>query len=414
MLTGIPEEPVTTVSRSREPEATAEKQRGVSLLDLLLLLMRARKLIGTCTLAVAVLASIVLLLMPNRYTAVARLMPPQQSQSSAIALLSQLNPLVASMGKDLLKNPSDLYVSILKSRVVADDLIASFNLQSVYDQKKLSDARERLASYSDISDGKDGLIIISVEDKDPKRAASMANAYVDELSKITQSLAVTEASQRRLFFERQLQTTKENLATAEAALKQSQETSGLLQLDGQAKAIIESVAALKAQLAAKEVQLERMRAFATEQNPDVASAKQELAGLREQLAKVEHSQVAGDGNLQVATSRMPAAGLEYVRRLRELKYQESLFEALAKQYEIAKIDETKNAVIIQVLDRAVEPDKRSRPKRMLIALICMFLAFIASCLYVALREDYARLCQSPAYAERVKLLLACFERRTRE
>jgi tyrosine-protein kinase Etk/Wzc len=359
---------------SQAPEGMGETDANnneIDILDLLIVLAKRKWLIVKVTLGAAVIAAIISLLIPNRYTATATIMPPQQTQSTSAMLMSQLagsglGSLASLAGKDLgLKNPNDLYIGMLKSRTVEDAIIAKFDFQKVYREKRLSDARKELEKAAEVNSGKDGLINISFEDKDPKRSAEVANAYVDELRILTQHLAVTEASQRRLFFEQQLQQAKDDLADAEVALKETQQKTGMIQLDSQSKAMIEAVGRIRAQISAKEVQLQAMGSFATEQNPDYVMARQELAGLRVQLAKFEQ-QPSDSGDPLVATGKIPAIGLEYVRRFREVKYREAIFELLAKQYEAAKLDEAKEAAVIQVVDPAVMPDRKSSPKRALI------------------------------------------------
>jgi uncharacterized protein involved in exopolysaccharide biosynthesis len=272
-------------------DGSSQKGSEISLLDLLIVLTRRRRdlLIGTA--AMAAFSTIVSFLLPNRFTATTVIFPPQQNTASAVALLGQLgnaSPLASLAGGSLgLKNPNDLQVAMLKSRTVEDAMVDRFHLKALYGNKRQSDARRGFEKAVDIENGlKDGLIRISVTDKDPNRAAEMSNAYVEEYKKLSATLAVTEASQRRLFFEQQLLEEKENLASAEEALKQIQQKTGLIQLDGQARAIIESVAELRGQVAAKEVQIRAMRQFAADANPDLQLAEQELAGLQNQLARM--------------------------------------------------------------------------------------------------------------------------------
>jgi uncharacterized protein involved in exopolysaccharide biosynthesis len=384
------------------PSASKVSRSGeCNALDLLIVLSERKRIILRTTLASAVLAAIVALLLPNRYTATTNILPPQQSQSLAGSMIGQLGalgPMAAMAQKDLgLKNPGDLYVGMLRSRTVADALIRRFDLLRVYRETKMSKARQDLGNASGIVVGKEGFVSISVEDKDPSRAPQIANAYVDELRKLTQDLAVTEAGQRRLFFEHQLELAKNNLADAEQALKQTEQTTGLIQLDGQAKAIIESVVKLRAAIAAKEIELHARRLFSTEQNPDVRLGEEQLSGMHAQLALLEkQSGGAGDvlgqapGNVQVPVGNVPEAGLQYVRKLRDVKYAETIFELLAKQYEAARLDEAKTAAIIQVLDPAIVPDRRSAPQRTLIVTIVTLLGFFGSVGYVLLAEALRR------------------------
>jgi capsule polysaccharide export protein KpsE/RkpR len=362
--------------------------------------------------AAGVVAAIISLFIPNRYTATTTLLPPQQQQSLSSALAAQFGGagmLGAIAGKDLgIKDPNDLYIGMLKSRVVADSLISKFDLMKVYGEKRVSDARKRLQGASDIQSGKDGIITVSVEDKDGKRAADVANAYVEELRRLTSTLAITEAGQRRLFFEQQLQRAKNDLSNAEAALKETQQRTGLIQLDGQAKAIIDSVASVRAQIAAKEVQLKAMQSFATEQSPDLVVLRQELIGLRTQLSKLEGQQNAGGGDIQVPTGRVPEAGLEYARRLRDVKYNEAIFELLAKQFEAARLDEARQGAVVQVVDPAVRPDRKSSPKRTLIVAMAMLLALFCAILWVLVSEALARVQNDPTRRQQLAELKQIF------
>jgi uncharacterized protein involved in exopolysaccharide biosynthesis len=363
-----------------------ESERNLTLSDLLQTAFKNRRFIGKVALACAVVAALVSLLLPNWYTATSIIMPPQQPQSAAAAIAGQLGAIAALAGgtsKDLgLKNPSDMYVGILKSRSIADELIKQFELQRVYREKRMTDTRRELDRHSVIRSGKDGLITIEVEDKDPNRAAKMANAYVQELYKANQRLAISEASQRRVFFEKQLEDEKQALSAAELELKKTQEATGMIQLSSQADAIIRAAASVRAQITAREVQLQVMRSFATEENSDVIRVKNEIAGLQSQLGKLENDEKLGGGNIQVPTGKVPQVGLEYLRRFREVKYHESIYELLAKQYEAARIDEGKNAPVIQVVDEAIPPDKKSSPPRTIIVLLCMIAGALLATLYV--------------------------------
>jgi len=395
-------------------EGAARGQPGeAQVLDLLIILSRRKHIILRTTLGVAVLAFGFSLCLPNRYTATASILPPQQVPSLAAAMAGQLGalgPMAALAQKDLgLKNPNDIYVGMLRSRTAEDALIGRFDLLRVYRVKRMSDARRKLENNSSIVLGKEGFVTISVEDKDRNRAPQIANAYVEQLRQLTQDLAVTEAGQRRIFFERQLQLARNNLADAEQALKQTEQSTGVIQLDGQAKAIIESVVRLRALMAAKEVELHAMRLFSTEQNPDVMLAEQKLSGLRTQLALLE-KQSGGPGDVQVPAGNVPEAGLQYVRKLRDLKYSEAIFDMLAKQSEAARLDEARTAAVIQVLDPAIAPDRKSSPQRTLIVVIVTMLGFFGSVGYVLSTEVLRRLHSDPAAHGRLAMLKAAVRR----
>ena len=211
-------------------------------------------------------------------------------------------------------------------------------------------------------DRKSGIISLTVEDRDPKRAADMANAFVEELKSLAGGLAISEAGQRRMFFEEQLRQTKVSLTRAEEEIKGFQQRTGMFQVDAQARAIIEGIARLRAGIAAKEVEAKVLRSFATAQNPDLQRVEEEIRALRIELEKVETSKGHGFDPL-MSSGRVPEMGTEYLRKLRQLKYNETLYELLSKQYELAKLDEARDAVVIQVIDRAVPPERKSRPAK---------------------------------------------------
>lgn len=344
----------------------------IGVVDILIVLAKHKKRIIGTTFVAALLSIGVSLILPSIYQATTRLLPPQQSQSGAMALLSQLGGVAGTAaGAAGLKNPNDLYIGMLKSRTVADRLIAQFDLKKVYNTDSQDIARQKLEANTNISSGKDGLITIDVEDKDRKRVAPLANAYVNELFMLTKTLAVTEASQRRVFYERQLEAAKDNLAKAEMELKSTLDTRGVISVDAESRAVLETVGKLKAQVSAKEIQLSSMRAFVTEANPDYRRVEEELIGLRAELSRLENGR--NDGSAGVAKQ----GGLENVKVLREVKYQQMLYELLAKQYEAARIDEAKDPSVIQVLDQAVEPERKSKPKRALIVLMLTLIAAVA-------------------------------------
>jgi uncharacterized protein involved in exopolysaccharide biosynthesis len=268
-----------------------------------------------------------------------------------------------------LKNPNDMYVAMLKSRTVEDAMVQHFGLMQQYHIRYLSDARKAFERQATVDgSGKDGLIHISIEDHDPRRAADLANGYIDQYRNLSKNLAITEAGQRALFFKQQLDDAKNSLANAEEALKQTEQTTGVIQIDSQARALIESAASLRAQITAREVQIQGMQTYATSENSQLVQAQRELDGLRAQLAKLGGSEDSGVGELMVPKGRVPEAGLEYARKLRDVRYNETIFEILARQFEVAKLDEAKEGSLIQVVDPAVPPDKRSFPKRGLIVI----------------------------------------------
>ena len=337
---------------------------------------------------------------PNSYTANAKILPPQQTQSMAsVAMASQLGPL-ASLGSSLgLRNTGDVYVSMLKSDTIANSLIDRFSLMSVYKSKWRVDAQKKLESRTDVVMSKDGVISVSVDDRSPQRAAELANGYIDELEKLAKRLAVTEAGKRRLFYESEVKSELDELSKAELGLKQTQEKTGIFTLESQAKAVIESVAALRATVAAQQIQVQAMRSFATPENPDLIKAENELAAAEAQLNRMEKRTGSGS-TLDMPLSAMPTAGLEYLRRYREVRYHESLFALLARQYEAARIDEGKDPVIIQELDKATPPEKKSSPHRAIILVIVVILAVVIAIMLAFFMERVEKAKENPQFAAR--------------
>jgi tyrosine-protein kinase Etk/Wzc len=383
-------------------------EEEISLLDIVIVIVQNRRLILKIAAYTMVIAVIVSLLLPIRYTATTSILPPQQTSSAGSALMAQLGNLssVASLagGSLGLKNPNDLQVAMLKSRTVEDAMLDRFHLVELFKVKQRSDARKQLENIVDIDNGaKDGLIRISVTDHDPRRAAEMANGYVEEFKRLSASLAVTEASQRRLFFEQQLTQAKDNLANAEEDLKKTGQKTGLIQLDSQTRATIELLANLRGQIAAKEVEISGMRSFATGENPELQMAEQQLAGLRLQEGKMGAAS-EGASNALIPKGSMQEAGIEYIRKLRDVKYFETIFDLLARQYEIAKVDEARQGATVQVVDRAIVPDRRSSPKRTLIVLGAAVFGLFLGGIWAFVREGLTRLSNNPAKHQRLESL----------
>jgi tyrosine-protein kinase Etk/Wzc len=393
-------------------ERNLEPETEVSLLDILVVLLERKRFIVRFVLGAAALAIVVSLLLPVRYEANIVLLPPAQNSSIGSSLLGQLGnmgalgSLASLAGGGLnLKNPADMYVSLLTSRTVEDAMIRRFGLMQEYHEKKMSDARKAFERRSTaVAGSKDGLIRLTVEDGDPKRAAELANGYVEEFRKLSGSLAITEAARRRLFFEQQLQHSKENLTAAEDAMTKTQQSTGVLQIDSQARALIESAAILRGQVVAKQVQIEGMRSFATDDNPNVILAKQELAALQSQLDRVAGSKQDLGSDINMSKGRVTQSGMEYVRRVRDLKYQETIFELLAKEFEVAKLDEAREGAIVQVVDVAVPPDRKSSPHRTLIVIGATILSFFVAVFWVLMGRGLKRTFEQPENRRRLEAI----------
>jgi tyrosine-protein kinase Etk/Wzc len=399
--------------RSEQTEPVDAFSEEVSLLYLLIILSRRRKFILGSTLTVTILAIIVSLLLPFQYTAITVVLPPGQNLSASSSFLGQIGgagALASVAGASLgIKNPSDLYVSLLRSRSLEDAMIQRFGLMSRYHAKKQSGARVALEGHTKVVVGpKDGLITIAVTDRDPKEAADLGNGYVEEFRNLSANLAITEASQRRVFFEQQLLQSKEDLAAAEEAMKNTEQSTGILQVDSQTRSLIEAAAALRAQIAASEVQIQTMRTYATENNSELVMNEQQLIALKDQLAKLAGTDPSAGAGFLLPKGKVPAASIEYLRRLRDMKYYETISELISKQYEMAKLDEARQGTALQVVDRALPPDSRSSPKRTIIVAAAMLLTFLGTCLWSLFAERLRGRKDSPQNRAYLKMLRATF------
>lgn len=370
---------------AREIKAPIPASDEISITDLLRVLFGRRLSIVRSMIIAAAISTAIVFLIPVKYSAEAVILSPQQTQPSlsAMAQLAGLGPASGLASLSLLsglgmRSTVDLYVGILQSRTIADGLIKKFNLKQVYKDKDFYATRKELARNTSIKASRDTLIHIRVEDRNPDRAAQLANAYVDELAEQNSRVALTEASQRRVFYENQLVKEKDALFDAEIALRNTQQATGLVAPTGQAEGLIRAVSQLHAEILTRQAQIEAMRAYAADDNPRFQMAKRELGALQAELKKLE--QGAHDpGSPEVPAGELPEAGLQYLRKYRDVKYHETLFEILSKQYEAARLDEAKSAPLVQVVDRAVPPERKSWPPRaLLIIVITVFVTFAYS------------------------------------
>lgn len=386
----------------QEVECVGKKE--FNLLDLVILFLKRIRLIMSITVGVAVLTAALTLTMPRIYQSTARIVAPRPESASS-ALMSRFSGGLggfdfASVG--IGGSGIDFYFGALKSPTIADAIIDRFNLMEVYKAKKRMSARKRLlASIKCEVEKRSGILSINVEDKDPQRARDIANALVEELEKRCNQIALTSTSKRRLFLENQLKQAHLALADAEVEFSTFQEGSGAIKIDEQARAVLQGIARLQANVAAKEIELKVMKTYATPYNRDVRKIEEELSGLQEQLKKLDIK----DGKTPtgiIPTGLLPGVGAEYVRKMREFKYQETLYEILAKQYEAARIAEAQEATVIQVLDAATVPEIPIRPKRKVIVLFVTALAFFFSTFGIFVADYIRRTLNDPGYREGIE------------
>lgn len=378
--------------------ASGDDDEGIDLLDLALPLAEHWKLLVLGPVVAGLLALGITFLIPKTYTSRTVFLPPQQQQSAAASAIAQLGALSGLVGSAAgLKSPADQYVALLQSTTVADRLIDEFKLMQVYDEEFRFKAREELAKNVRVSLGKkDGLISIEVDDKDPQRAADIANRHLDELRRLTSQLALTEAQQRRVFFEAQLTQTRDRLTQAQQALQASGFSQGALKAD--AKAAAEGYARLRAEATAAEVRLQTLRRNLADNTPEVQQAQSTLGALRAQLGKLEES-------TDLST------GPDYVSKFREFKYQETLFDLFARQYELARLDESREGALIQVVDVAKPAEWKSKPKRALIAVATAMTALLILCVFAIVRHAWHLAATRPETASKIAGLRAALGRR---
>lgn len=384
-------------SNTYDEPSSSEQGSSIHFLDLFKIILENLRLLIITPLFAGVIALAISFLLKPSFTANTRFLPPQQPQSAAASMLQSLGALGGLAGAATgLKNPNDQFISFLKSRTIGDALVEDFKLMERYDSKFRQGAREKLAQLTTISTGKDNLITVSFEDKNPEFAAAVANAYPRELQKLVGRLALTEAQLRRSFFEKQLASTKKALASAQQNLAASGVSASALNLTPQTA--LESTARLKALVTAQEVRIASMRSYLTDAAPDVRQALSELQALRAQLKRAEQEQPANKNDDA------------YIANLREYKYQEVLFELFSKQFEIARIDESRDGASIQIIDPAIPPERPSRPKKAVIAIATSLITGFSLLMFLFLRHWVRIASQDPAFSNRLQELALAWKR----
>jgi tyrosine-protein kinase Etk/Wzc len=374
----------------KKTDQTEMNEGEINLLELLQVIVRRKMVIIKFCSAVAIVSLCFSIIMKNIYTATAKVLPPQKDSAGGLsALLGQAGGLAGlAAGSMGLGGSSDLYLGILKSRSVADAVITKLELQKDFDTKNIDDTRKKLETVVRFKAGKDGIINIDADSKDPKMAALLANTFVEELGRRSVQLNLSKAGNERAFLEKRLEVVKQDLKNAENEMKAFQEKYKTIKVDSQATAAIEGIARLKAEIVSKEVQLAALRNTMTDESNEVKTLMATLGSLRKQLG----SRTGGGGiDIIPAAGNVPGIGVEYVRKMRELKIQEAIFEQLTKQFEMAKISEAKDSSTLQVLDEAVVPLRKSKPKRALIVLLSTITAFFVSIFIVFIQEYLSKM-----------------------
>ena len=398
----------TSLTVSKQPNQDsymAAQEDEINLLDLMLVILKHKKMIIKIVAAVFILSIIISLIIPKKYTAIATILPPVESASSVSGILAQAGGALGGLAGSLMgaNTPADLFVGILQSRTVADNLINRFNLKEVFDTEYMEDLYKTLEEHVTISISNTNQIIsVAVEEKDPQLAADMANTYVEMLDQLNRRVNVSEGRQKRVFLEKRLEKVTQDLGKAETELKEFQEKYKLISIQEQARATLEGAARIKAEIISAQTEFEVLKQFGTEKQNEAVMLKSKIEELQRQLVKMETGEVTlvskekntfdnRNSDLFIPFDELPELGLELARLMREAKIQESVFELMTTQYELAKIEEAKDVNTIQVLDKAAPPDKKSSPKRSIIVVLSTFMAFFIAIFMAFIKEFVERI-----------------------
>ena len=377
----------------------SEDEDEISLLDLLIALGEEKLTLLMTPLLTSLTAVAVVLWMTPTFTAKTVMMPPQQSQSAASSALASLGALAGLAGGAAgIKTPDEMYIAFMQSDSLQNSIIQKLQLQERYEAKTLTDTRAALKNSVKVtSDKKSGLLTLEADDKDPVFAAQLANLYVDELRSFLSKLAVTEAQQRRVFYDQEIKKVQQELGNSESIFRDAKQKSGMQVTAVLAESGVRASAELRAQIASREVQLQALSRFATPQNPDMQKISSELSAMRAQLKKLEQ----GEG--QGSSHNNPTQQIA-VQSYRDIKVQEAKLDILIRQYELARIDEAKEGPLIQQLDVALPPERKSKPKRMLIVLIAAVAGLFAGVLIAFIKRALRLAASNPDGATRLLAL----------
>jgi len=364
--------------------SSAQVEDEINLLELLMVLVKRKRLIISITLAAAVSSIIVSLILPNIYTATAKVLPPQKEGGG----FGQLGGLAAAVGLGSgFGGSAELYVSLIKSRSVADAVIKKLDLVKEFKAKTVDEARQKFTNTVKVQSGA-GVITITANHIKPEMAARLVNVTVEELGRRTVQLNLAKVSKEHSFLEKRLDVVKKDLIKAEDELKNFAQKNKAIRMDDQARASIDGIAKLKAELASKEVQLAAMRSYQTDESQGVKALAAATDRLKSELGSLA-ANGGGVGEGIPSVGNIPNLALEYTRRLREVKIQEAILEQLTKQNEVEKINEHRDTTSLQIVDDAVVPDLKSKPKRSLIVIVSTLTAFLVS-IAAAFLLEYSR------------------------
>lgn len=392
-----------------------EKLQSEDATESMWLLWKSRRLLGKAALWGLVLSSLAAFLLPKRFESTTRLMPPDSQSASGMAMMAALTGAggsgLGALAGDMLgmKSSGALFVDILSGRTVEDRIITRFDLRKVYRDKYWEDARKDLARHTAVSeDRKSGVITIVVTDHDPRRAAAIAQAYVEELDRLVAQVSTSSARRERMFIEQRLDTVKHDLDTASEQFSQYASKNTAIDINEQGKTMVEAAAKLEGELIASQSELEGLEQIYSPTHIRVRSLRARIDELKQQLEKfggldsnpnVAHPNAPDtnaedppNGPGQFPTIRqLPLLGVRWADLYRQTKIQEKVFELLTQQYELAKIQEAKEIPVVKVLDAPDIPEKKSFPPRLAIMAVGILLGLSATAIYILSREAWRRM-----------------------
>ncbi len=384
-----------------EEDGRSIQERSIGLLRLLW--TQRTFLFRTATVGL-LLATLVAFLTPKRFTSTARLMPPDQGPGTSnmamvAALAGKAGASLGSLGSQLLglKTTGDLFIGILQSRTVQDDLVRKFNLLKIYGTKRSEDARNELESRTQaFQDRKSEIITLTVTDNNALRAQQMAQEYIEELNSVVTSLNTSSAHRERVFLESRLTQVQKDLESAEREFSQFASKNTAIDIQAQGKAMIEAGANLEGQLIAAQTELEGLRQIFTDNNVRVRETQARVDELNRQLRKLGGKAVTDTsgaqqdeaGAIYPTIRQLPVLGVPYADLYRQMKVQEAVFEILTQQFELAKVEEAKETPSVKVLDPPDWPEKKSFPPRLMIMFFGMVLALTAGMTWILGREAW--------------------------
>jgi len=376
-------------------------EEEIDLWDLFFVLLKRAKLIIGITLLGFLSGLLIAFLTPPLYRAEVKILPPQTPSQK----LPFVIPMEVALGAALEAasfRPPNVFLGLPTTRVIMDNLIKSFNLLEVYKAKSFEDAREILKKRIKATLEKEtGLITITVYDRDPQRAAQMANKCVEEMENLLENVAVTEASQRRKYLEKELEKAKTALIAAEEELRKFMKTTKILEVSKQSEETVKLLAEFQGKIAAKEAELRSLKAILGEDHPRILQVKNEIRALQTQYDMLEKK---SSGGALIPIEKAAEKGVEYIEKMREFKYREALYEMLFKLIEQAKIEESRE-VLLQVVDPAVPPEKRAKPKRTLTISIATFLGLFSGVLCAFLLESFEKAKEDPSRAQKIEQII---------